>query len=228
MRLIVSLCVLALVLVEIKADGEILRAISGKVQAKKFNYRQKSGDRHNSVELSGSHAANDQDEDNNNDVDFHASDAAAHEQKSAKKKRDTSQKLQGHTHEHFNSIKERSLDETSDYINVEPMHDVVFQSSKTKSSPSPQPIHLEERNALFSGGVQHIDDERGKGMSPIARRLTRTHAGDTFVFVLCYVCSSCSPRTLIPLSCMSTREHRYQNQYSLRLWGYAKRFGVQS
>ena len=57
MRLLAALCVLALVLVEIKADGEMLRAISGTVHDKKFNYRQKSGNRHNHEVLSGSRVA---------------------------------------------------------------------------------------------------------------------------------------------------------------------------
>ena len=188
MRLLAALSVLTLVLVKIKADGEMLRAISGKVQAKKFNYRQKSGDRHNSDVLSGSHAANDQDADNNNDADVHASESATHEHKSPIEKRDTSQKLHGHTHAHFNSIKERSLDDTSDYIDVEPMHDVVRPSSK--SSPTQPPMHLEDRNALFSGGVQNNDQERGNGISAAPRRVLRTHAGDIFVIALCYVCNT--------------------------------------
>ena len=185
MRLLAALCVLALVLVQINADGEMLRAISGKVQAKKFNHRHKIGNRHNSVVLSSSRVAKDRDADNNNDADVHASESATHEHKSAIEKRDTSQKLQGHTHEHFNNIKERSLDETSDYIDVEPRHDVVLQSSK--SSPTQPPIHLEDRNALFSGGVQNNDHERGNGISAAPRRVLRTHAGDIFVIALCYV-----------------------------------------
>ena len=192
MRLLAALCVLALVslvLVEIKADGALLRALLSKVHDRKSNNRPKSGDKHNSVVLSSSRVAKDRDADNNNEVDVHASESATHVQKSAIEKRDTSQKLQGHTREHFNSIKERSLDETSDYINVEPRHDVVLQSSKTKSSPSPQPIHLEERDALSSGGVQNIGDERGNGISSAPRRVLRTHAGDMFVIAVCYVCS---------------------------------------
>ena len=183
MRLLLALCVLTFVLVEIKADGALLRALLSKIHDRKSNNRPKSGNGHNSGVLSSSRVAKDRDAGNNKHVDFEASDAATHVQKSAKKKRDTSQKLQGHTHEHFNSIKERSLDETSDYINVEPRHDVVFQSFT--SSPTQPPIHLEERGALLSGGVQNIVPERGTVISPIHRRVLRTHAGDTFVIVFC-------------------------------------------
>ena len=218
MRLHAALCALALVLVEIKADGEMLRAISGKVRDKKVYNLQKSGNGHNSVVLSGSHAANDQDEDNNNDFDVHASESATHEHKSAIKKRDTSQKLQGHTHEHFNSIKERSLDETSDYIDVEPMHDVVLPSSK--SSPTQPPMHLEDRNALSSGSVQSNDHERDNGISAAPRRVLRTHAGDIFVIALCYVWYSLVNRLfqLCRHNEIYTRTSRANTYYSLRLW----------
>ena len=182
MRLLAALCVLTLVLVAIKADGEILRALSAK-RDKKFNYRRKSGNRYNSVVLSSSYGAKDRDAYDNKNVDIQSSDAATLEQKSAIEKRDTSKKFQGHTHEHFNSIKERSLDETSDYINVEPRHDVIVQSFK--SSPTQPPIHLEERDSLFSGGLQNIGQGGGRGISPVQRQLIRTHAGDTFVIVGC-------------------------------------------
>ena len=218
MCLLLSLCVLTFVLVEIKADGALLRTLLSKVHDRKSNNLPKSGNGNNSGVLSSSRVAKDQVADNNNDADVHASESATHVQKSAKKKRDRSQKLQGHTHEHFNSIKERSLDDTSDYINLEPQHDVVLQSSK--ASTNQPPIHLEEPDALFSGGVQNIDDERGNGISSAPRRVLRTHAGDIFVIALCYVWYSGVNRLfqLCRHNEIYTRTSRANTYYSLRLW----------
>ena len=178
-----ALCALTVALVEDKTYSAVLKTLPGEDDQKNFESGPSSGNNYDSAILSSSHRTrrrviNSQ----RNDVaaivtsaSFQTSDISTSERKSAIVKRDASKTSTGHIHENVNSIYERSLDDTYDYINVRPRQDIGAHN--TKSPSSHQEFRLEERESFISDGPRPEDSGQEEAMSPAPRRLRRIHAG---------------------------------------------------